>query len=199
MKKNANILECVEKYKYKYGIYYAIDGGRLVSTLSVISYFVWIYTIFMTALFIISTSFMLSVGSADFNYIANSFSTICIGAGVMIAGAVLYLCKQKILGAAATIVAQPVMVMAYFHITRNSAGILNMSFYWRHAVPAVILFGLSVWIMIVLIRAKIKTNKLYDMLVEGLYKQYGKNDGETLTETEWDEFLTQYNSHKPNV
>ena len=74
-----------------------------------------------------------------------------------------------------------------------------MSFYWRHAVPAVILFGLSVWIMIVLIRAKIKTNKLYDMLVEGLYKQYGKNDGETLTETEWDEFLTQYNPHKPNV
>ena len=199
MKKNANILECVEKYKYKYGISYAIDGGRLVSTLSVISYFVWIYTIFMTALFIISTSFMLSVGSADFNYIANSFSTICIGAAVMIAGAVLYLCKQKILGAAATIVAQPVMVMAYFHITRNSAGILNMSFYWRHAVPAVILFGLSVWIMIVLIRAKIKTNKLYDMLVEGLYKQYGKNDGETLTETEWDEFLTQYNPHKPNV
>lgn len=199
MKKNANILECVEKYKYKYGISYAIDGGRLVSTLSVISYFVWIYTIFMTALFIISTSFMLSVGSADFNYIANSFSTICIGAGVMIAGAVLYLCKQKILGAAATIVAQPVMVMTYFHITRNSAGILNMSFYWRHAVPAVILFGLSLWIMIVLIRAKIKTNKLYDMLVEGLYKQYGKNDGETLTETEWDEFLTQYNPHKPNV
>ena len=199
MKKNANILECVEKYKYKYGISYAIDGGRLVSTLSVISYFVWIYTIFMTALFIISTSFMLSVGSADFNYIANSFSTICIGAAVMIAGAVLYLCKQKILGAAATIVAQPVMVMAYFHITRNSAGILNMSFYWRHAVPAVILFGLSLWIVIVLIRAKIKTNKLYDMLVEGLYKQYGKNDGETLTETEWDEFLTQYNPHKPNV
>ena len=59
MKKNANILECVEKYKYKYGISYAIDGGRLVSTLSVISYFVWIYTIFMTALFIISTNIIL--------------------------------------------------------------------------------------------------------------------------------------------
>ena len=38
MKKNANILEYVEKYKYKYGISYAVDGGKLVNTLSVLSY-----------------------------------------------------------------------------------------------------------------------------------------------------------------
>lgn len=196
MKKNANILEYVEKYKNKYGIDYAKDGGGLVSTLSVISYIVWIYTFFMTALFIFSTCMMIGVGNADFDYIANSFITICIGTGVMILGAALYLCKQKILGAAATIVAQPVMVMAYFHITRDSAGFLNASFYWRHAVPAAILLCLAVWILVVLIREKIKTNKLYDMLVDGLYKQYGKKDGETLSEEDWQEFLTQYNPYK---
>ncbi len=196
MKKNANILEYVEKYKYKYGISYAQEGGKLVKTLSVISYIVWIYTFFMTALFLISTGLMLSVGNADFSYIANSFITICTGAGVMIAGAALYLCKQKILGAAATIVAQPFMVMAYSHITRNSAGVINLSFYWRHAVPAAILLCLAIWILVVLIRAKVKTNKLYDMLVDGLYKQYGKKDGETLSEEDWQEFLTQYNPYK---
>lgn len=196
MKKNANILEYVEKYKYKYGISYAQDGGRLVNTLSVISYFVWIYTFFMTALYIIGMSFSLSVGGADFNYIANSFITICVGAGVMIVGAALYLCKQKIIGSALTIISQPFMVMAFYHATRNSAGELNTSFYWRHAAPAAILLGLAVWILIVLIRANIKTNKLYNMLVDGLYKQYGKKDGESLTEEQWNEFLTKYNPYK---
>ena len=197
MKRNANILEYVEKYKYKYGISYAKDGGRLVNTLSVISYFTWIYTFFMTVLFVLSTALMLSVGQADFNHISNAFITICAGAVAMIAGAALYLCRQKIVGCAVTAAAQPFMVMSYFHITRDSAGMLNLSFYWRHFIPAAILLCLSVWIAVVLIRANIKTNKLYDMLVDGLYKQYGKKDGENLSETEWEEFLTKYNPYKP--
>lgn len=196
MKKNANILEYVEQYKDKYGILYAQDGGRFLNTLSYISYIVWIYTFFMTTFFILSTGMMVSIGNADFDYIANSFITISVGAVAMIVGAVFYLCKQKIIGCAVTIVSQPFMVLAYSHITRNSAGILNLSFYWRHAVPAVILLLLAIWIMIVLIRANIKTIKLYNMLVDGLYKQYGKKGGETLSEDQWDEFLTKYNPYK---
>ncbi len=199
MKRNTNILDYVEKYKYKYGIEYAKDGGRLVNTLSVISYFAWIYTFFMTVLFVLSTVLMLNVGQADFNYIAISFVTICVGAVVMIVGAALYLCRKKIIGCAITAVSQPVMVMSYFLITRDSAGILNPSFYWRHAVPGAILLCLVVWIAVVLTRANIKTNKLYNMLVDGLYKQYGKKDGESLSEEQWEEFLTKYNPYKPIV
>ena len=197
MKKNDNILKYVERYKYKYGISYAQDGGRLVNTLSTISYLVWIYTFFMTTIFILSTSLMLKIGQAEFDYIANSFITICSGAVFMIIGAVLYLCRQKVFGCAVVAVAQPAMFMAYFHITRNSAGFLNPSFYWRHAVPAAILFCLVVWIFAILIMAKIKTNKLYNKLVDGLYKQYGRKDGDNLSETEWEEFLTNYNPYKP--
>lgn len=196
MKKNANILEYVEKYKYKYGISYANEDGRLVKTLSVISYIVWIYTFFMTALFVFSTCFMFKFGAVDFDYIANAFITISVGAFIMIVGAALYLCKQKIIGCAANAFVQPFMILAYSHLTRNSAGIINFSFYWRHAIPAAILFCLALWIMAVLIRANIKTTKLYNMLVDGLYKQYGKKDGETLTEEQWQEFLNQYNPYK---
>ncbi len=199
MKRQANILDYVEKYKYKYGIEYAKDGGKLINTLSAISYILWIYTFFMTAIFIFSTVLMLNVGQADFNHIANSFITISIGAGVMVVGAALYLCHQKIIGCALTVISQPAMVFAYYHITRDSAGQLNLSFYWRHAVPAVILLLIAVWIAVVLIRANIKTNKLYDMLVEALYKQYGKQDGESLTEEQWEDFLTKYNPYKPLV
>lgn len=197
MKKNTNILEYVEKYKYKYGISYAKDGGKLVNTLSVISYIVWIYAFFMTALFIISTVLKLKYGMADFNYIANAFVTICVGTLAMVIAAVLYLCKKKIIGCALTSFAQPFVVLAYFHITRNSAGVLNTSFYWRHAVPAAVLFTLALCIMIVLIRADVKTTKLYNMLLDGLYKQYGKKDGEKLSEEEWHEFLNEYNPYKP--
>lgn len=196
MKKNANVLEYVEKYKYKYGISYAEEGGKLVNTLSVISYLVWIYAFFMTALFILSTSLMFGIGSADFNYMANSFITISICTFLMIVGAVLYLCRKKIIGCALTLVSQPFIVIAYSHITRNSAGIINFSFYWRHAVPAAILFCLALWIMIVLIRADVKTTKLYNMLLDGLYKQYGKKDGEKLSEEEWQKFLNEYNPYK---
>ncbi len=196
MKKNTNILEYVEKYKYKYGISYAEEGGRLVKTLSAISYIVWIYAFFMTALFILSTSLMFGIGSADFSYIANSFITISTCTFLMIVGAVFYLCHKKIIGCALTLISQPLIVIAYSHITRNSAGIINFSFYWRHAVPAAILFCLALWIMIVLIRAQVKTTKLYNMLLDGLYRQYGKKDGEKLSEEEWQKFLNEYNPYK---
>ena len=45
MKKQANILEYVEKYKYKYGISYADENSNLVKKLSVVTSLVWIYSI----------------------------------------------------------------------------------------------------------------------------------------------------------
>lgn len=197
MKKNTNILEYVEKYKYKYGISYATDGGSLVKTLGIITGVVWVYTFFMTMLFILGTAMNLKIGFADFDYIANAFITIIVGAAVMIAGAALYVCRLKIAGCAAVIIAQPFMVFSYSHLMKDASGIsLNLSFYWRHAVPAAVLALLAVWIIVVLIRAKVKTNKLYNTLVEGLYKQYGTKDGEKLTEQQWDEFLSRYNPYK---
>ena len=197
MKKNRNILDYVEKYKYKYGISYAEDGGKLVNTMSVLMYIAWVYAFIMTAFFALGTAFRLSSDNADFGYIANSFITILSCAVVMIAGFVLCLCRKKIIGCALNAAAQPFMFFAYLHITRDSAGQLNSSFYWRHAIPAVAIFLLAVLIIAVIIRAKIKTNKIYTGLVEGLYKQYGTKDGEKLTEQELQEFLDKYNPYKP--
>lgn len=197
MTKNSNILEHVEKYKHKYGISYADEKGSLVKTLFIISSVVWIYSFFMTVLFLLSTFLKIKIGIASFNYIASSFVTVCVCACIMIIGAILYLCRQKIVGCAVVCAVQPLVILAFSHITRNSAGEINLSFYWRHAVPAVILFCLTLWIMIVLIRAKIKTDKLYNMLLDGLYKQYGQKDGEKLTEEQWQDFLEGYNPYKP--
>ena len=99
------------------------------------------------------------------------------------------------------IIPQPFMMFSFGRFCESIDGIFGYisKFYWCHFIPAVILVILAVWLIVILIRAKVKTNKIYNMLVEGLYAQYGKKDGEKLTEAEWEEFLSEYNPYKPLV
>ncbi|MBQ8740650.1 MAG: hypothetical protein IJY79_03770 [Clostridia bacterium] len=195
MKKNANILEYVEKYKYKYGISYAVDGGKLVKTLGVLTGIVWVYLFFMLALSILSFALNFSAGVLNYSDLSSVFITTIVCAVVMIAAAALFVCKQKIAGCIVAIAVQPFIVLAYAPISVYGVGYLP-SFYWKFAVPAALLILFAAVLLFVLIRARVKTNKLYSMLVEGLYKQYGTRDSEKLTDSEWDEFLTNYNPYK---
>lgn len=195
MKKNANILEYVEKYKYKYGIKYAEEGGKLVKTLGVLSSIVWIYSFFMIMLSIISFSINFAAGIFNYSDHSNVFISTIITAIIMIAAAVLYVCKQKIIACIIAIVAQIFVVLTYAPISVYGAGYMP-SFYWRFVIPAALLIIFAASLLIVLIRANIKTNKLYNTLVEGLYKQYGTQDSEKLTDDQWQEFLTNYNPYK---
>lgn len=195
MKKNANILKYVEKYKYKYGISYAEDGGKLVKTLSVITGIVWVYSFFMLALSILSFAMNFAAGIANYTDLSGVFITTIICAVAMTVAAVLFVCKQKIIGLIVAIVTQPFIVLAYEPISVYGMGYVA-GFYWKYAVPAIAFVLIAAVLLFVLIRAKVKTNKLYNMLVDGLYNQYGKKDGETLSEEQWDEFLTNYNPYK---
>ncbi len=195
MKRQANILEYVEKYKYKYGISYANERGKLVKTFSVLIGIVWVYSFFMLALSILSFALNFGAGALNYSDLSGVFITTIICAVAMIAAAALFVCKQKIAACIVAIAVQPFIVLAYAPISVYGIGYIA-SFYWKFAVPAAILILLAAILLFVLIRAKIKTNKLYNMLVEGLYKQYGNRDGEKLSDTEWDEFLTKYNPYK---
>lgn len=195
MKRQANILDYVEKYKYKYGISYAQDGGKLVKSLSVITSTVWIYSFFMLVLSILSFSMNFAAGALDYDYLSDVFITTIVCAVVMIVAAALFVCGKKIAGIIVAIVSQPFIVLAYEPISVYGIGYLP-SFYWKFLIPAIVFVLVAAFLLIVLIRAKVKTNKLYNMLVEGLYKQFGTRDGEKLTDGEWEEFLTQYNPYK---
>ncbi len=195
MKKNANILEYVEKYKYKYGISYAVEGGKLAKTLGIITSIVWIYSFFVLMLSILSFAMNFAAGALDYSRLSNVFITTIVCAVVMIIAAVFYVCRQKIIGLIIGIAVQPFIVLAYESISVYGLGYFP-SFYWKFLVPAIIFVIFAAFLLVVLIRATIKTNKLYNMLVEGLYRQYGTRDGEKLTDIEWDEFLTNYNPYK---
>ncbi len=113
----------------------------------------------------------------------------------MIGAAVFYVCKQKMIACITAMAVQIFTVLAYAPISVYGAGYMA-SFYWRFAVPAALLIIFAAFLLIVLIRANVKTNKLYNTLVEALYKQYGTRDGEKLTDEQWNEFLTHYNPYK---
>lgn len=195
MKKNANILEYVEKYKYKYGISYAQEGGKLVKIISTITAIVWVYSFFMLVLSILSFAMNFAAGVLDYGDLSNVFITTIVCTAAMTVAAVLFVCKQKICACIVAIVTQPFVVLAYEPISVYGTGHLS-SFYWKFAIPAALLIIFAAILLFLLIRAKIKTDKIYNSLVEGLYKQYGKKDGETLDEAQWDEFLSKYNPYK---
>ncbi len=192
MKKNANILEYVEKYKYKYGISNVSDNKRIMNVLTVLGAICWCYAFFMAMIFIIGTSMQIKLGFVDFDFFKNSFYSIITGTVLMVASAVLLCCRQKLIACIVGIISQPVMVIAFSHLMRDPIGDLKLSFYWRHAIPAVLLVLFAVIILFFLLNGIVKDNKLYNMLVEGLYKQYGTRDGEKLTDDEWNEFLSNY-------
>ncbi len=195
MKKNANILEYLEKYKYKYGIKYAEDGGKLVKHLSVYTGIVWLYSFITLLLSILSFAINFAAGKLDYGYLSNTFISTIVYAVIMVVAAVLFICKQKIIGLIIAIITQPFIVLAYEPISVYGMGYVA-GFYWKYLVPAIVFILIAAFLLIVLIRAKVKTDKLYNMLVEGLYKQYGTRDGEKLSDDEWNEFLSNYNPYK---
>lgn len=195
MKKNQNIMEYVEKYKYKYGISYAAEGGKLVKTLSVILQLAWVYSFFMLMLSILSFGMNFKMGALDYSDFDNAFINTIICAVAMVVSAVLFVCKQKILACIIAFVTQPFVVLTYAPISVYGTTYTN-NFYWKFVIPAALIIVFSALLAFVLIRASVKTNKLYNTLVDGLYAQYGTVDGEKLTEEQWQEFLTAYNPYK---
>ena len=177
------------------GISYAVDGGKLVKTLSVITGIIWIYSFFILVLSILSFGLNFGAGALNYNDFSNVFITTIVYTVVMIIAAALFVCKQKIIGLAVAIITQPFIVLTYESISVYGLGYIA-SFYWKFLIPAILFILFAAFLLIVLIRAIIKTNKIYNMLVDGLYKQYGTRNGEKLTDDEWQEFLTNYNPYK---
>ncbi|MBR6502863.1 MAG: hypothetical protein IKT42_05415 [Clostridia bacterium] len=197
MKKQANILEYVEKYKYKYGISYADEKSNLVKKLHK---FIKLFTIFMIGFILIfNLSLLFSAQGENFSFLAinnSAYATdfyVLLGC-FLILFATLLLAKFNKLFLAIEIVVLPISVECFKAATESN--LTYMTTFYVGAIPAYFAVLLIAALVFILIRAKVKTNRIYDMLVEGLYKQYGSKDGEKLSEEEWQEFLKQYNPKK---
>lgn len=195
MKKNQNILNYVDKYKEKYGIKYADNGSPLIKGLGVAAIIVWCYSllILLTSVF----SFILKFKSGIFAYtdFKSVFITTVACSVLMIISAVFYVVNKKVIASVVAIITQLAAVLTYMPISVYVDGYMA-SFYWKFAIPAALIILIAVAISFILIRAAIKTNKIYNSLVDGIYNQYGSKDGQKLSEKQWQEFLNNYNPYK---
>ena len=197
MRKHAAIVSKVNKLEKKYGIKYAKYGGALVKTLFVLLMLAWAYILFMNIIFFCGVGMQLHIGLADYSYISNAFITTIVCTATLIIGACLYFCNFKIIGCAVEILSLPFMLLSFAFLMKDIDGFLgyNSAFYWRHAVPILIFALLVLWLIAVLIRAELKFRKTYRRVVDNLYRVYSTADGEQLTDEQWDEFLSNYNSN----
>ncbi len=195
MKKNQNILNYVDKYKEKYGIKYADNGSPLINGLGVAAIIVWCYSllILITSVF----SFILKFKSGIFAYtdFKSVFITTVACSVLMIISAVFYVINKKVIASVVAIITQLASVLTYMPISVYADGYMA-SFYWKFVIPAALIILIAVAISFILIRAAIKTNKIYNSLVDGIYNQYGSKDGQKLSEKQWQEFLNNYNPYK---
>ena len=198
MKKNANIIEYVKKYKYKYGISNISENDRVMKMLTACAAVVWCYAFFMIMVFILGMLGKFRFGGFDFELYKRSFFVVVGGAVLMIGGAVFLCCKQRLAAAIVTIVSQPIVLVEFAYLMKDPAGKLLFSFYWRHAIPAILLVIFAILIIAAIVNGIVKDNKLYNQLVDALYKQYGTRDGEKLNEEQWQEFLSNYDPKKIN-
>ena len=201
MKKNVNILDYVEKYKYKYGISYLGENVKIIKWITALNILSVIYAFFWSLITILGTLIDLKSGESFTNGGKNSFISIIFCAAIMLIVLILYCVKQnfilKMVETISLIITQFVSIVAFWHVTDDVTGLHHITaFYWRHLIPSILVIIFSSLILGLVLSVRLKTNKLYNTIVDGLYKQYGKQDGETLTEAEWENFLTEYNPYK---
>ncbi len=199
MKYEANILKRVRQIEEKKGIYYARTDGKLYKTLKIVYVLVWAYTLFM--------NFMFAAGNMLLYHLNENVKrdmvpiiTVAVATAVLIACLVILRFKNKAWTnytfGIANLLSCAVLFLTYMNIMTDSLGLwgFNYSFYWRHAVPLILLVILAVWLSVIALKADIKTNKLYKKTVENLYTQFNLSNGEeSLSEEDWEEFIKNYN------
>ncbi len=192
MKMQESILRRVRIIEEKKGIKYAKTDGRLYKTLRVLYIIVFAYTMVINLLYIASMA-LVHGGTDSFKDIANSYISVCICTGIMIAGFVLSFFRFKFAAGVISVVPEIFLIPVFGVGLRDSLGFMGFktSFYWRHLAPLAILIILMTAITVIALRANLKTEKQYKKVMDNLYKLY-KESGADLSDEQWEEFLANY-------
>ena len=194
-----NVLKRVRQVEEKNGIKYAKTDGKLYGTLKVLYTIIFAYTLAINSLFILS-NFIVYYGNENFNSVKVSLVTVTIATLLLIAAFVIMRFKNKVWANYASgitnLLVAVLLVLTFANLMQDSLGLFGYvySFYWRHAVPLLLIAVFAVWLSVIAIRANIKTDKQYKKVMENIYAQYNLSaENEQLSEEQWEEFLENYN------
>lgn len=198
-----NVLKRVRQLEEKKGIKYAKTDGRLYVTLKFLYTIIFAYTLIINFLAAAGPAVRLLVNQYTKNNVdnvRNLIVTIIVASVFLIVGRFIIRFREQI-WANITFMAVNLLSCVFLLFTfakelKDGIGFLgyNFSFYWRHAVPLLLLAVLAVWLTVIAVRANIKTDKQYKKVIENIYAQYTLlAENEKLSEEKWEEFLENYN------
>ncbi len=197
MKKYESIKNRVSQMEKKQGLIYATADSRIFKNFRLCLYLVYLYKLIMDLIYISGSLFMNIEAGRDID--VNVFNAICIFTAIMIIGRIFLYIKQnifKIIGIICMVISLCGSVLTYsrFMVT---AGSIRPAFYFMHLAPAILIFILSVWLLVIIIRAIYLYNSHYKSYVANLYQDYQQkhgniNDINCIDESDWEEFLENY-------
>lgn len=195
-----NLLKRVRQVEEKNGIKYAKTDGRLYGTLKVLYTIVFVYTLAINVLFILSNS-IVYYGNENFDSVKVPLVTVTTATLLLIVAFVIMRFKNKVwancVSGIINLLVAVLLVLTFANLMEDSTKLFGYvySFYWRHAVPLLLLAIFAVWLTVIAVRANIKTDKQYKKVMENIYAQYNLSaENEQLSEEQWEEFLENYNS-----
>lgn len=200
MKYYDGVLQRVRKIEDKNAISYAKPGGKLYNVIRVIYIVALVYGMLNATAYLLGMLVRYSEHLKDF---MADIIPVAVSLLILVAGLVCLLKRWHIAGAVLTVIPSAVFIFFFRdklvdELTING---VHLKYYWRHFAPMLIVIILVVWMLIIALRAELKTKKQYIRVTENLYNLYKVNvtDGEEISEEQWDEFLKRYDplQYKP--
>lgn len=193
MKKYSGVLKRVREIEEKRGIEYARTSGKLYKGLKAVHILSASWALLMNLFFLLSL-WINFAGEEKMAQLQGLVLTVAVCSLGLILGFVLTCFKINIAGAVSSLVSSVMLIVTYGREMSDVLGFwgFNPSFYWRHLIPLVLAAITIIWMVIIAVRERIKIDKLYKKVAEGLYEEFKKNSENT--DDEWEEFLKNYNA-----
>ncbi len=194
MKKYDGVLQKVHQIEEKYGIKYATPDGSLYKGVRVAYTLAFVWALVMNLLFILGFLTMY-LGTENFSDALKYIITVSVCSVVLIAGFVLNRFKLYLTSGILSILSAVLLLPVFATQLTDDLGFLGFkfSFYWRHAVPLLLIVLLMTWLTIIALRSKIKLDKEYKRVVENLFNEYNVSNAKNVSAEQWEEFLSGYN------
>ena len=197
MKLNETILKKVRQREEKFGISYAKTDGSLYKTLSVLYIIAASFLLLMNIMFIFGMTLIVNNDNAKekiiTSIIAVAISTVFIVVGFVLNRLKLFI-PSGILSVAFNVFELIFLGNGYYDITLKLK--FSNVYIIRFLIPLIIMLILIVWMTVIGLKAKVKTNKEYKKILNNLYESY-HNDPEAIEKYgSWEEFLEKDSSEE---
>lgn len=188
MKMHSNILEKVRIYEEKRGITYPKTDGKLYNSFKVLYVISLIYTLGVNLLFLLGCA----IGESIFEALENSVYTVIALSVLLIASLVIMRFRKFIWVHIVTflfnVLSSVGLCFTFATLLKDVVG-FKPKFYYCHLVPLCLMVIFTVVLTVVAIRAILKTQKNYKIILENLYSAYNTVDDGNISNEEWDEIL----------